>query len=268
VLGCAHGAKWTALSYLEEAAGNGAAVQYEAKVDRVIVEGGTARGVEGTVGGKETKISARKVIIAAGGLGTPVILQNSGIKEAGGNLFIDIQVHTYGATDGLNQIHEPQMALVDLDFHTERGFLLSPFVNHPRQVRLLEAEVKGFALPTTKIIGLMTKIADAPSGRVYPDGSIEKTVTAADREKISRGMAMAREILARAGANPRSFVDSNPAGSHAGGTAAIGQVVDAALQTKVDNLFVCDASVLPQAPGLPPILTIVALAKRLGKTLD
>jgi hypothetical protein len=36
------------------------------------------------------------------------------------------------------------------------------------------------------------------------------------------------------------------------------------LQTEVDNLFVCDASVLPKAPGLPPILTIVALARRLA----
>jgi choline dehydrogenase-like flavoprotein len=30
---------------------------------------------------------------------------------------------------------------------------------------------------------------------------------------------------------------------------------------------VCDASVLPTAAGLPPILTIAALVKRLAKTL-
>jgi choline dehydrogenase-like flavoprotein len=44
-------------------------------------------------------------------------------------------------------------------------------------------------------------------------------------------------------------------------------VVDNNLQTEVNNLFVCDSSVLPIAPGLPPILTIVALAKRLAKLL-
>ena len=56
-------------------------------------------------------------------------------------------------------------------------------------------------------------------------------------------------------------------GSHPGGTAAIGRVVDKDLQTEIDNLFVCDGSVLPTSAGLPPILTIVALAKRLAKQL-
>jgi choline dehydrogenase-like flavoprotein len=39
------------------------------------------------------------------------------------------------------------------------------------------------------------------------------------------------------------------------------------LQTRIENLFVIDASVLPTLPGLPPILKIVALSKRLGKKL-
>ncbi len=47
-----------------------------------------------------------------------------------------------------------------------------------------------------------------------------------------------------------------------------GEIVDTDLRTEVDNLFVCDASVLPLAPGLPPILTILALARRLGKRLS
>ena len=34
-----------------------------------------------------------------------------------------------------------------------------------------------------------------------------------------------------------------------------------------DNLYVCDASLLPQSLGLPPILTIMALAKRITKII-
>lgn len=52
-----------------------------------------------------------------------------------------------------------------------------------------------------------------------------------------------------------------------GGTAAIGRVVDTDLRTEVDGLYVCDASVLPETPGMPPIMTIVALAKRLAEAL-
>jgi len=37
------------------------------------------------------------------------------------------------------------------------------------------------------------------------------------------------------------------------------------LQTEVKNLYVCDASAFPYSPGMPPILTIVALAKNLAK---
>jgi len=70
------------------------------------------------------EIRADTVIVSAGGLGTPVILQRSGIEEAGGSLFVDLFVNTYAETDGLNQIHEPAMALVSHQFHKEKGFIL------------------------------------------------------------------------------------------------------------------------------------------------
>ena len=73
--------------------------------------------------------------------------------------------------------------------------------------------------------------------------------------------------MIKAGVKNGSLIDSTIQGAHPGGTAAIGKVVDNNLQTKVDNLFVCDASVLPVASGLPPILTITALAKRMAKKL-
>ena len=57
-------------------------------------------------------------------------------------------------------------------------------------------------------------------------------------------------------------------GGHNGAAAAIGTVVDKNLQTDIENLFVCDASVLPQAAGLPPVLTIMAIARWFAKTLS
>ena len=266
-LGCTQEAKWTALNYLKEAQQAGAEVMFHSTVQKVNRDNGRATGV--TILGPDgpAEIQSEAVILAAGGLGTPVILQKSGIADAGSNLFIDIVVNTYATTDDFNLMNEPQMALVDLEYHRDRGFLLSTYINHPREVRLIEMGLGGAAMPHNRLIGMMTKITDEASGRVFPDGSVSKAVTSADQEKLDEGTRISSEILIKAGARPESIRYSAPQGAHPGGTAAIGKIVDKHLMTEVKNLYVCDASVLPVAPGLPPILTIVALGKRLAKEL-
>jgi len=265
VLGCPNNAKWTALDYLEEAEAGSAQIMYGTRCISVDMENGRVKGIKVIGPQGAVDIMADVVIIAAGGLGTPVILQNSGIRNAGTVLFIDFLVNTYGTTDGLNQIHEPAMALVSHDFYQSRGFILSPFVSYPKIMRIMELGVRGLNTQDNKIIGIMTKIRDEPIGQVYPDGTVSKPVTKKDREKLDEGSRISKEILKKAGAK-KLFV-SRVQGGHPGGTAAIGKVVDSNMQTQIHNLFVCDASILPTAPGLPPILTIVALAKRLAKHL-
>lgn len=266
VLGCRYGAKWTADDFVNDAKQNGAEVRYNVHVQQVLIEKGKAVGLRG-VNGHAVEIRAETVILAAGGLATPVILKQSGLNEAGQGLFMDLFVNVYGVADGINQIQEPTMTLVDHEFHASEGFILSPFVNHSRLGRFIEAGPLGAALPTHNLIGLMVKTRDDSAGMVNLDASVSKPVTDDDWGRLNRGAAIAKEILVKAGADPKSLVISKPQGAHPGGTAAIGQVVDANLQTHVDNLFVCDSSVLPTAPGLPPILTIAALAKRLAKKL-
>lgn len=65
----------------------------------------------------------------------------------------------------------------------------------------------------------------------------------------------------------RVLLSNNNGGAHPGGTAAIGEAVNKNLETKIKGLFVCDASVLPTSPGLPPILAIIALSKRFARKL-
>jgi choline dehydrogenase-like flavoprotein len=55
--------------------------------------------------------------------------------------------------------------------------------------------------------------------------------------------------------------------AHPGGTAKIGEIVDANLKTEIDKLYVCDYSVVPEEWGLPPSLTLLALGKRLARHL-
>ena len=268
VMGCASSAKWTALEYLDEAEESGVDIVYGTVVEHVLIENGKARGVSAVGPQGRVEILADTVILAAGGLATPVILQQSGIKDAGGDLFVDLFVNTYGVAKELDLAGEPEMPLVDVEFHEAKGFILSPMVYHSRRTRYLETGLKGLRLPDNRLIGIMTKIADEPVGRVHADGTISKSVTEKDRAVLREGSSISKEILIRAGANENSILVSKVQGAHPGGTAGISRIVGTDLQTEVDNLFVCDASVFPTAPGLPPIVTIVALAKRLAKILS
>jgi len=267
VLGCQNGAKWSATEYLDEAVKNGAEVIYETKIDRVIIENGKAQGVAGAGPHGPVEILADTVILAAGGIGTPLILQKSGIEHAGQGLFVDLFVDVYGVTKDANQLHEPVMTVVSDEFHASKGFIFSPFVNASKRVRLIEAGLRGAALPASRMLGIMVKTRDDSTGRVQLGRAVSKPVTEADKARLQAGADIATAILVKAGASPRSILVSKPQGAHPGGTAAIGKVVDTDLRTATENLYVCDASVLPVSPGLPPIVTIVALAKRLAATL-
>ena len=266
-LGCLADAKWTAREFLEIAEEAGAAIRYRTEVTALRIEddrivGVTAAGPEGT-----HEIDAGAVILAAGALATPVLLQRAGI-EAGDGLFVDLFVNVYGVADESGQLLEPQMALLNDEFHDSEGYILSPYLNVPREVRLMEAGMRAAVLPLQKTLGLMVKTTDDPAGQVHPNGEVSKPVTDADQARLDAGVERARDVLLAAGADPDSILVSKPQGAHPGGTAAIGRVVNADLQTDVEGLYVCDASVLPETPGAPPILTIVALAKRLAASLN
>jgi len=269
VFGCKQGAKWTAKDYLKQAINSKADISYNSKVNEVIIQGNKAVGVKVEINREVFEYLADNIILAAGGIGTPLILQSSKINNShiGRNLYIDTFVNIYGIAEKISQANEPPMLFVDTEFHQQKGFILSTFINRQRMIRFIEAGTKGMRLPTNRLIGFMVKIADTPSGIVYPDGSISKKVTKEDQKKLDEGIRIAKIILKKAGADPNRLLVTNPQGAHPGGTAALGKVVDNNLKTEVDNLYICDASIFPDSPGMPPILTIIALAKRLAKQL-
>ena len=47
----------------------------------------------------------------------------------------------------------------------------------------------------------------------------------------------------------------------------MGKLVDIHFQTEHDNLYVCDASVIPVSPGAPPSLAILAFSRLFTKML-
>lgn len=75
-----------------------------------------------------------------------------------------------------------------------------------------------------------------------------------------------RSILNAAGA--RHIFKSWHFAAHPGGSVRIGAGVDSDLRTATRDLYVCDASVIPPAWGLPPTLTLLYLGKRPGAHLS
>jgi choline dehydrogenase-like flavoprotein len=266
--GCPNGAKWTAQRYLNQAKSKGAKVLTNVTVKEIQNSNGEVTGVKGIGPDGRLEISADVVVLAAGGIGTPVILQRAGISNAGENLFVDLLNMTYGLTKDVGMKSEQGMAAIIDDFRESRGFILTPcFFPWMALTLRLPLTKMSWLLNRDYTLGIMTKIKDDCVGRVNADGSIEKPVTANDSKKLNEGASITEKILTQAGAEPKSIYTSRAEGAHPGGTAAIGKVTNAEQETEISRLFVSDASVMPTAPGSPPILTIVALSKRLGKKL-
>lgn len=265
--GCEKGAKWTAVDYLYEARDQGAEILFDTPVQEVITSNGKVSGIITRSNQEPFTYFADRVILCAGALATPLMLNRLGLEDSGKGLFVDTFVNVYGITRGLNQMHELPMALVDKEFYHDEGFIISTFMNPIKISRFAELGSQALTTPLENLLGMMIKIRDERTGTVHPNGIISKSVTPVDQQRLQKGMAIAKEILVKAGADEESFMISIPQGAHPGGTAAIGEFVDSNLETQIDNLFICDASVLPVSPGLPPILTLVALGKRLAKSL-
>lgn len=266
-MGCLYGAKWTALNYVKEAREKGLKVLPNTRVERVNSKNGRAMSVTVSNRKGRSEIFGNRFILAAGGMGTAPILQRSGIEEAGSQFFLDLFVNTYGLAENPGKILEPKMALIHSGLYEKEGFILSTISTLNAVVRFIEMGVPGTIMPKKRTVGIMTKIRDDSAGSVDGKGKVQKHITSNDREKIARGLSISKEILLRSGVKQHSIRSTRIQGAHPGGTAAIGKVVTSDLETKIKNLYVCDASVLPVSPGLPPILTIAALAKRLSKIM-
>ena len=141
------------------------------------------------------------------------------------------------------------------------------FVLSPHFSSFIRANIPDDSVTDKDILSIMVKTADECKGYIDDDGEVYKTNTIQDIRYLAEGVATAGFILEKAGVDPNTIGSTVYRGAHPGGTAKIGEIVDSNLETEISNLFVCDASVLPISPGKPPILTILALSKRLADYL-
>ncbi len=269
MLGCRCGAKWNAGEWVDEAVAAGAELWTEARVDDLIVEQRRVGGVRGKRNGQPFQVEAKVVVVAAGGIGTPILLQRAGLFEAGHGMTMDTTTMVYGVSPDKGIGEEPPMTWAYAD--DEIGYMLSTLID-PWLLYPIITALKSPRLPFTwprwgRTLGVMIKIKDDISGGITIEGEISKPMSEPDRFRLNHAAIVARKILVRAGADPDTIFMTPLRGTHPSGTVRLCQMLDRDLQTEVENLYICDASVFPEALDRPTVLTILGFGKRLAAHL-
>lgn len=253
-IGCPTRAKWDARELLD-----GLRVVTGCRVTHLELGDGRARRVHARMGWRHETFDADLIVVAAGGMGTPDILQRSGIP-CQSSLFVDPVLCVAAPMPGVRQDRQLLMPFVS----RRDWYIISPYMdwlsfffhykwNHSR----------------SDMVSLMVKLADVEQGDVQHRHML-KSLTPLDYERLRTGVWECRDILERMGAKQESVVMGILNAGHPGGMLPLTSADASTLHPSVlpDNVYVCDASLLPQSLGLPPMLTIMALAKRIAKIIQ
>jgi choline dehydrogenase-like flavoprotein len=249
-LGCPFGVKWDASAFVREARDAGARVVQRCVAKKITFEGRLAAGVVTNRG----FFAADVVVVAAGGLGTPPILENSGIPTEQ-RLFVDPVLCVAAAYENACQNTEiPMPFAVQMD-----GFIIAPYFDY-----LSFFFNPKWRKPGKDILSLMIKLADEPAGSLR-----HKTLTARDRRRLDEGVRRCRRIFQKLGVEAGgTFLGTLNAG-HPGGMLPLTEREAETLHhgRLPRNVYVADSSLLPASLGNPPMLTIMALARKIARVV-
>ncbi len=259
VLGCRHGVKWDSRQFLKDAKDNGADVITGCRVIKAVADEGKVTGVKAKKGSRTVFYPADVIVLAAGGFSTPVILNNSGI-ECENRLFVDPVLCVAAQRKDSLQNRELSMPFVIQREH----YILSPYFDY-----LSFFFNKKWKYPASDTLIMMIKLADQCEGGVT-GSRINKTLTDADRERLREGVEICSEILVRYGIKKEDIFLGTVNAGHPGGMLPLTERSAETFHDPrlPDNLYVADATLFPGSLGNPPILTIMAMAKRVGKIIE
>jgi choline dehydrogenase-like flavoprotein len=253
-LGCPTGAKWDARRWLEEAKAAGAKVLLECKVERVLVDGGQTVGVRYAGANGPEDLKADVTVLSASGIGTAQILRASSLPVEN-RLWADVVLTMGGKKDNAEMLREPPMV-----WYTKHDrYILSPYID------ILS---HWFHKPWRKVglkdrVGVMIKLAEQENGRIEADGTIHKSLTQEDRDKLEEARGVAEKVMSQAGVEG-PFVPGMLNAGHLGGTVPLKRedVHHMRPSSLPNGLWVADLSLMPRSQGLPTMLTASALALR------
>jgi choline dehydrogenase-like flavoprotein len=280
--------KSTLNTYIHDAWARGLLeLRANATVDRVLIEGSQATGVEYTDAGGTHMVRAGAVVVAGGALNTPQLLVRSGLENAavGRHLGLHPVRLVYGFFDEPQDAHMvyPITAhCMDFQHDEDGGFVLeATTIQDPISFattlcdesgplwgqRLVDA-LRGFR----HWVGILAMVNDENNAAVIvgEDGGerFEIDFQPSELARLDASFDFARKVLEAAGA--RQVCWTGLASTHVQGSARMGDdparsVVDRNGEShEVERLFVGDGSLVPRTLSVNPSLTIMALATRLA----
>jgi long-chain-alcohol oxidase len=215
--GCRFGAKQsTVKTWLADAHTAGARILVNTRAEKVVVEGGGARGVEArTTDGHRVTVRARAVVAACGAIHTPAFLRRSGLENQ--NIGKHLRLHPatviWGVFDEEVRPWEGTMQAIysDQDRYMDGGYgvkyetaaihpsllvVFSPWRGSREHSRIMEA------LPNSVPIGVLLRDRDAGEVRVDRAGHpiVRYKLSGYDTGHVRRGVEGAAQIHEAAGA--------------------------------------------------------------------
>ncbi|MBM2615732.1 GMC family oxidoreductase [Actinoplanes sp. LDG1-06] len=315
--GCQQGKKRSTLhTYLQDAVDAGARVVVGAHVDKIVTEDGRATGVLATVDGTTSlSVSARNVVVAAGGIESPAVLLRSGIggPAVGKNLTLHPAWIVTGVyEEPVEAWHGQIQSAVSFDLTQVvdgGGFLVESLALNPGtwggQSPFTDGRTTRDQLRKLPYFATWHGVShDHGSGEVYLDADgraavhwnldddVDHRIAVRAHTELARmhREAGATEIFTFHWSDQRwtkgedfdayltqladSPIDDHTAFSaHQMGSCRLGadpatSVADGWGQLHdVKGVWIGDASALPTAPGVNPMITVMALAERTASAL-
>jgi choline dehydrogenase-like flavoprotein len=151
---------------------------------------------------------------------------------------------------------------ISMPFVVQRDrYILAPYIDY-----LSYFFNRDWRHPLEDVVSLMIKLADTPAGHVK-GRTISAGLSGIDRTRISEGVDLCAEVLRRFGIKDAEMFLGTMNAGHPGGMLPLTAREAASLHHArlPENLYVADATLFPDSLGNPPILTIIALAKRISK---
>ncbi len=285
--GCKRNSKQSTLvGYIQDAEREGLEIKCDFSVEHFEDNGDTVK-VYGRHSGQDKVFETKKLILSAGSFGTTQILLKAELKHrlsaVGTGFTTHPQFLMFGVFDEIIDAHKGAFQSVKSDDprFRPRGFKLENVYAQPIGISQLSPAIgldfHRYMMKYRHISCVEVAVRDEATGTIALNSkgrlTIQKDLTDQDKSRSQDGLSIIREVLSAAGAKEVIEGDIH-FGLHLMGGARMGvsaddSVVDPEFKVHgMDNVMVCDSSLFPNAPGINPSLTIMAMAHKLATQLS